>query len=510
MLDPKDRNESKESAAHSRTEGDGVSYPRAEAIRSLSTEMPYTLALRDISRDALDRILHELAPDLAHIVSGELCDLVDEGRCFKGEQVRAKYFSSAPISIHQYRTFVLNKEHAPIEQLHSVKIIDERCQPENPTLELFKLGSRSPLSARFSFDCLPISERWDLVNRIGSLVGIADAAASFQKAPREAEHACSTGSTMLEVAPGAILETLSTTQPLPAPKALADRQRGQSSWTIDSLEYSQPDYEEQGALLKLIDPREFQPVRDRNLLSSLLLHTARMYATQEGEISLSKLGRASRHISEPLTLTFERWMVLGDPNVEDPMISEELLSILSSEPDEAREWEILEGDDEHPSEEQGEVERDSAPDLSQDSWPGSAEEDNTPIDSHDAGIEDIPDFGTRSRVTLERRSSPYGQYCISFCSEAPGLVTDQVNDDSFFNKDAPTIRVDFLDDRNARSRWRLLSKLHGQLAESMGVPEDEAHNLDAIERDFSASDLPASGEQVALYLGRMRVIASRG
>jgi hypothetical protein len=44
----------------------------------------------------------------------------------------------------------------------------------------------------------------------------------------------------------------------------------------------------------------------------------------------------------------------------------------------------------------------------------------------------------------------------------------------------------------------------------MAVPEDEAHNLDTIERDFSSSDISASGEQVALYLGRMRVIASRG
>ena len=72
------------------------------------------------------------------------------------------------------------------------------------------------------------------------------------------------------------------------------------------------------------------------------------------------------------------------------------------------------------------------------------------------------------------------------------------------------IKVDFLDAQGARNRWRLLSKLHSRLAESMQVPEYEAHNLEHIEHDFSHSDVATSGDLVALYLGRVRVIASRG
>jgi hypothetical protein len=509
VLDPKnkDSNGQREPSPQDRQD---LSYPGAEINRSLSTELPFTLTVRDISIDSLERLLAEIAPDISQLVSGEIRDLVEESRCLKGEQLRSKYFSSTPITIYQNRTFVLDNGQAPSEKLHSVKIIDERCQPENPTIEVFKLGlPQTSISVRFSFDTLPSDARWALVNRIGSLMGVPDACASFQRAPREAEHQCSTGSTLLEVGPGVIIETLSTTQPLPGPKAFADRQPGRASWIIDSLEYSQPDYEEQSELLKLIDPREFEPVKERNLLSSLLLHTARMYATQEGEISAQKINRASRHINEPLTLSFERWMVLGDPDGEDALMSDDLLSLLSSEADGNQDWQPPE-DTSAWAETPEAFLPDSSPDLFTDAQFSPFEDEQSSAEPQEAGIEDIPDFGTRSRVTLEKRSSPYGQYRISFSSDAAGLVTDQVNDDSFFNKDAPTIRVDFLDDKNARSRWRLLSKLHGQLSESMAVPEDEAHNLDTIERDFSSSDISASGEQVALYLGRMRVIASRG
>ena len=194
---------------------------------------------------------------------------------------------------------------------------------------------------------------------------------------------------------------------------------------------------------------------------------------------------------------------------EDALMSDDLLSLLSSEADGNQDWQPPE-DTSAWAETPEAFLPDSSPDLFTDAQFSPFEDEQSSAEPQEAGIEDIPDFGTRSRVTIEKRSSPYGQYRISFSSDAAGLVTDQVNDDSFFNKDAPTIRVDFLDDKNARSRWRLLSKLHGQLSESMAVPEDEAHNLDTIERDFSSSDISASGEQVALYLGRMRVIASRG
>lgn len=480
---------------------DTASLPSCESARSLATEIPHTLTLRNLSLDMLERVLSELMPALTNLVTAGLFELVQDGRCMKGEDLRVKYFDPLPISIRQSRAFELSKEHGVSEQLHSIKIIDERCQPELPSLEIFRLASLGKeVSIRFSFDALSVAERWAFIEHISSMMGTPRAQALVETLPSERIFQNASGSSFFPVSSDITLETLSTLSPISESDFSKDRVAGPSRWNIESVEYSQPDYSEQSALLQLIDPSEFNIHPEGNLLSSLLLHMARSYATQEGEVSIRKLDRARKHIEVPVTVIFERVMDLGDPELDHELPVD---SALEGDPDEE-----LSAIDEYCAEN---LDEDSSVELSEDFELSLAAIERTDEPgSQDPCAEDIKDFGTVSRVHIQKRTSSYGDYRICFSSQPVGGLADQVNDDSFFEKDAPAIKVDFLDAQGARNRWRLLSKLHSRLAESMQVPEDEAHNLEHIEHDFSHSDVATSGDLVALYLGRVRVIASRG
>ena len=491
-------------------DGESPALPARPICRSLSTEIPFALVVKNVTESGLGRLVAEIFPTLPADLVSALFTVVEEGGTIRGSALRSSYFNNTPLSIHQKRVFNLSNRSNPQEFLHATTIIDERAQPEHPTLEIFKLHARhGEISLRIRFDALSHTERWPLVNALCAMHGLTNAAEKFVNTPADDSQGTASSSSWTELTPTLLLESLSTLDPLPLPHNVHDRPRAASDWSIRSIEYSEPSYSEQATILRAIDPKEFTPQEGRNLLSSLLLHVARAFVRGEDELVTSKLERASKHIEGDLSVSFERRVALGDPDLEEEFSYNPELYPDCAEEDDPDSWEPPPDLDECETPQDGDFSLVDA--LFESAGSDGVQHDSnneSQISGDDEIAEEHKDSGTLSFVKIEQRTGRYGQYRLTVSTEALSNGCDQVNDDSQFNQAATTLRIDFLDEGNTRARWNLIPKLFSHL-DDMQVPDDEAYSLDTIQRDFQQSDAAASHDELTLYLGRLRITATR-
>lgn len=493
VLEPDQRN-SPSKPIHEASEALPFNSLKSPTLRSLSAEIPFACIVPAVSPTMIKEILTEIAPDLCNLVSSELFDLINDGTCIKGSELISAYFEPTPLVVQQKRVFLLSDQHAPIEQLHAIRVVDTRSDPEYPIVELVKLDNKSSIiNLRFELGRLSVEERWECINKIGHLLGISDTISSFQHLAPERTQTFESGTSFSEVSPQLVLETLSTLAPIQSAHMVEDlnSKHSRHAWGIEAIEYCQPDYGEQGCILSTIDPKQFNPQAGRNLLSSLIIHTASMYATNGSSISVDRLLRASKHLSTPTTVSFERSVELGSVDeeqelsdldaffasqyTEDADLSDELFT-----PEEALDYP-----------------------ESLDLFPA---EDSQELYDDEGGF--LTDSETCSLVRIHGLSSNFGKYSVVFASEATSSICASVNDDTNFDHASPVVRVEFSNAQSRSNRWNIIYKLCKELA-TMKIPAEETGNFSTLERDFSSSDISTHESEVLLYFGRMRIIASR-
>ncbi len=513
MLSPDEKPKQQPSARAGHVPGSASSLGRP--ARSLATDFPHAWEISGASDKDVRLVLAEALPGLPSVAVEHALTLVLSDETLQAEPLRSRYAELVPLRIHQRRVFLLEpRTLQALQEEHSITLRDERPNPELPTVRIRADVERPGLvSLRLEFGVLAPDERWCLVDAASALFGVESASDKFQRLPEASIKAIASGGCRAMLGERVSIETLSTVCDEPDQQQDPSRSGRRAPWAISSLEYSEPDYEEQGTILRVIDPAEFAPAAHRNMLSSLLLHAARAFASSETCVSQARLVRAAKHLSKAVRVTFERHVQLG----RDCRIDEGLDSAFAPEEHDELEngpWAPEDGSPfEEPSRDpdllfsEAVLSLDASPDLPSggDVQPQDAEEIlNDPLQ---------PGQESTSMASIEGLQGPFGAYRVSFCSEASALdamppLVDQLNDDRGFGDDTLALRIDFLGAHAERNRWKLIDTLHRSLSE-MQVPEDEAHNLDKIDREFSRSELAYSRDQIAIYFGRMRVTASR-
>ena len=493
VLEPDQRNRPTK-PIHEASEASPFNSLKSPTLRSLSAEIPFACIVPAVTPAMIKEILTEIAPDLCNLVSSELFDLINDGTCIKGSELISAYFEPTPLVVQQKRVFLLSDQQAPIEQLHAIRVVDTRSDHEYPIVELVKLDNkRSIINLRFELGRLSVEERWDCINRVGHLLGISDTSSSFQYLAHERTQTFESGTSFSEISPQLVLETLTTLAPIQSARMVEDlnSKHSRHAWGIEAIEYCQPDYGEQRCILATIDPKQFNPQAGRNLLSSLLIHTASMYATKESSISVNRLLRASKHLSTPTTVSFERSVELGTVDEEQEL--SDLDAFFASQYTE----------DVDLSDELFTPEETLNYPESSDLFPA---EDSQELYDDEGGV--LTDSETCSLVRIHGLSSNFGKYSVVFASEATSSICASVNDDTNFDHASPVVRVEFSNSQSRSNRWNIIYKLCKELV-TMKIPEEETGNLGTLERDFSSSDISTHESEVLLYFGRMRIIASR-
>ena len=134
VLEPDQRNRPSK-PIHEASDASPFNSLKSPTLRSLSAEIPFACIVSAVSPTMIKEILTEIAPDLCNLVSSELFDLINDGTCIKGSELISAYFEPTPLVVQQKRVFLLSDQHAPIEQLHAIRVVDTRSDPEYPVVE---------------------------------------------------------------------------------------------------------------------------------------------------------------------------------------------------------------------------------------------------------------------------------------------------------------------------------------------------------------------------------------
>lgn len=503
-MSPEQNRDNEKSDLH-RSSEESVSTPKREhqQRQTLDLHSPQVLVLHAVSSETVNLVLKGLMPEVAHVASDYLYELVRDNHTLARARLGEMYFGTAPFTISQTQTYTLGAGDAR-EISHKI-IIAPDSKHDTGVVELQR-SVASPGAVNVSiFLALVASERrWDWVNSIGALLGRNDLTALFVHAPAEQIEELDSEVRVTKLTPLISVKTLPRERSYlrQDPSSMAeDTHKRKASWVPTSMYCSLPVYSEERAILKILAPKHHDAV-----IASGLLRVADNFTRSQTDIRADRLQAISERLALPLLVEFKKELEIGE--VEESYEDEWEQTSVESEAG------ALSGDTDetHESQQPEAFEQDAYYGASEEFSPdGEGQEFVDPCESDaDCSDEeqhiDPADPEDESIVVISGLPSNEGVFSLFYRSGAElngGAVLDVGEN---FNPHVQVFGVEFEEELNQLSakqtarRWEVVSRM-GAIVGSTVCPEEIQLSLDlARSSDGKRFGVDVLADRLAVYV----------